>query len=383
MAPRRDWNLRMVGAAAARRLLPQHPDGTLDWGTIRVGHLDTGYTRHPIFGDWAGDASWLAVDAGWNTIDDTADAADPLDYEGNPGHGTRTLSVICGDARRLDPDDVTTIGIAPGLPVVPFRCVNSVVLSRERHRRAVAVAIDRAVAAGCGVISISLGMPFFPAGKSGGMGDAVDRAYMRGVIIVAAGGQVIDSVTYPGKYNRTIGCGGVTWQRRIWQDYRAGKELIDVWAPAEGVRVADRFVGLDAKALPPVEGDDPGSFSPGTEADETDDGDSGSSSTISGSSSSRGKLAKSSGTSYATAHVAAAAAMWLRRRGDALAERYEQPWQRVEAFRTLLKHRTAARVQGPLLPNGSRLLTIHRLLEAPLPAAASLRPAAADADKSL
>lgn len=383
MAPRRDWNLRMVGAEAARRLLPTHPDGTLDWGTVRVGHLDTGYTRHPIFGDWAHDASWLAVNDGWNTIDDTEDATDPLDYEGNPGHGTRTLSVICGDARLLDPNDATTIGIAPGLPVVPFRCVNSVVLSRERHRRAVARAIDRAVAAGCEVISISLGMPFFPPGKSGGMGEAVDRAYAQGVIIVAAGGQVIDSVTYPGKYNRTIGCGGVTWQRRIWQNYRAGKELIDVWAPAEGVRVADRFVAPGADAMPPVEGDDPGSFARDTEDDETAGREIGSSSSGSSSDSSAGKLAKSSGTSYATAQVAAAAAMWLRRRGDELAGRYDQPWQRVEAFRTLLQHRTAGRVQGPLLPNGSRLLTIHRLLEAPLPAAASLHPAAADAGKSL
>ncbi len=386
MVPKRDWNLRMVGADRALRLLPRQGDGTVDWGTIRVGHLDTGYTRHPIFGDWAGGRSWLAAGDGWNTIDDVADATDPLEYEGNPGHGTRTASVICGNARLLDPNDETTIGIAPGLPVVPFRCVNSVVLRLEPHRRAVALAIDRAIAAGCRVISISLGMPFFSSNRSGGMGEAVDRAYEAGVIIAAAGGQVIDSVTYPGKYNRTVGCGGVTWQRRIWQDYRAGKELIDVWAPAERVRVADQFVAPGVMAIPPVEGDDPGSFTIDVEPDDADTGSSGSGASSGGSGSSgssSGKLAKSSGTSYATAHVAAAAAMWLRLRGDEIERRYDAPWQRVEAFRTLLKHRTAGRVHGPLLPNGSRVLTIHRLLEAPLPAAADLKKAAEDKNKSL
>jgi hypothetical protein len=45
------------------------------------------------------------------------------------------------------------------------------------------------------VISISLGIPFFPPNATGGMGRAVDRAYEQGAIIVAAGGQTITSVT--------------------------------------------------------------------------------------------------------------------------------------------------------------------------------------------
>jgi hypothetical protein len=60
-------------------------------------------------------------------------------------------------------------------------------------------------AKGCKAIGISLGIPFFPPSMNGGMGRAVDKAYEERAIIVVAGGQIIDSVTYPGKYWRTIG----------------------------------------------------------------------------------------------------------------------------------------------------------------------------------
>jgi Subtilase family len=120
--------------------------------------------------------------------------------------------------------------VAPRLPVVPCRIVNRVVLTPERNREAVAAGIAHARGKACQVISISLGIPFFPPNATGGMGRAVDRAYEDGVIVVAAGGQVVDSVTYPAKYGRTIGVGGVTWQRRIWFNYTAGRQMIDVWA---------------------------------------------------------------------------------------------------------------------------------------------------------
>jgi hypothetical protein len=61
MAPRPDWNLRMVRSREARQLLPKLR-GTpeqVDWGDPRVGHLDTGFTEHPVFGDWATEDVWL------------------------------------------------------------------------------------------------------------------------------------------------------------------------------------------------------------------------------------------------------------------------------------------------------------------------------------
>lgn len=362
MAPRPDWNLLMVRARDAWRLLPKRPDGSIDWGAIRVGHLDTGCTRHPIFGDWTAGSSWLRPADGLNLIENGKPPLDPLDYEGNPGHGTRTASLLCGDATRLGADPEGEIGIAPRLPVVPCRVVNSVVLIRERHRTAVADGIRHAMDAGCQVISMSLGTPTFPPNMTGGMGRAVDRAYDAGIIMAAAGGQVIDRVTYPAKYNRTIGCGGVTRQRRVWFPYALGDEAIDVWAPAEDVLRADALAEAGIVPLAPVEADDPGSLA-------TDSG-----------SRNDGKVGKGAGTSYATVHVAAAAAMWLRLKGAELDAAYPEPWQRVEAFRLLLKE-TAGPINGASPANGSGVLDIERLLRAPLPNRSKLARAARDKDK--
>jgi subtilisin family serine protease len=235
------------------------------------------------------------------------------------------------------------------------------VLTPERNREAVAEGIRHARAKGCQVISISLGIPFFPPNATGGMGRAVDRAYEAGTIIVAAGGQVIDSVTYPGKYGRTIGVGGVTWQRRIWFNYDAGREMIDVWAPAEGVLRADSIAAEGQPVMPAIEADDPGAFS-------LSEG------------SHSGSYGKGDGTSYATVHVAAAAAMWLLLRKADIERTYGEAWKRVEAFRRLLRT-TAGPINGKQPVNRTGVLDIELLLKAALPAASGLRKAAPDKDK--
>lgn len=357
---RDDWNLIMVRAREARALLPQLPGGGgTDWGDVRVAHLDTGYTRHPVFGDWSGGGSWIRPAAGIDLVDG-GDPLDPCDYDGNPGHGTRTASVLCGLLR--DPAVGSELGVAPGLPVVPCRVVRWVVLAPESARERVAAGIRFAVEQHIPVVSMSLGVPFMWPGATGGMGRAVDEAYEAGTILVAAAGQIVDSVTYPGKYDRTICVGGLTWQRRIWFDYDAGRDRVDVWAPAQEVLRADPLPPDPAAARAPVEGDDPGAFA----------GSSGGSSP--------GALGKGSGTSYATVHVAAAAAMWLRLRGGEIAITYAEPWQRVEAFRLLLRT-TASKVNGRQPANGTGVLDIRALLEAGLPDPSTLVKRPRDADK--
>jgi len=317
----------------------------------------------------SGATPWLQSGDGLNVLE-AGEPRDPLDYEGNPGHGTRTCSILCGEAVEQPgtPPIGSEIGVAPRLPVVPCRVVNSVVLMKKEHRHAVADGIRHALGQGCPVVSISLGIPVILNFGRNHMGWAVDAAYEAGVIIVAAGGQFVDSVCYPAKFNRTIGVGGVTSQRRIWFDYNAGRDEIDVWAPAKDVLREDSLARPGTTTLLPIEGSDPGAQTLSGRSEG------------SGSSAHSGKSGLGSGSSYATAHVAAAAAMWLRHRQAELEASYDHPWQRVEAFRLLLRQ-TASGLQGSASGNGTGILNVEALLRGSLPPAQDLRMAAEDKNK--
>jgi subtilisin family serine protease len=329
------WNAQMVRAREAQAMLPRRPDdpNEIDWGEIEIAQINTGCTRHSVFGPWQGDKSpTLAVEDGLNLIEKGKPPFDPLDYEGTRAHGTRILSVLCG---RLPG---TFFGIAPGVPTIPYRAVNQVVIAKKTARKRIATAIRHAVDVNaCEVISMSLGFPVLSLFAQRHMGMAVDHAYENGVIVVAAGGQIVDRVTYPGKFSRTIGVGGVREDRHVWFPYEKGmaRRSIDVWAPADDIPRANSKLE-DGVVKEDVYGD----------------GD---------------------GTSYATAHVAAAAAMWLVHHRDSLDQAYTKPWQWIEAFRKLLAE-TRQKIEGDYWPDKSKgILDIEALLKADLPKAADLR----------
>ena len=137
--------------------------------------------------------------------------------------------------------------------------------------------------------------------------------------------------------------------------------MIDVWAPAAGVLRADSIATAGQAVMPPIEADDPGAFSlsPGSHS---------------------GSYGKGDGTSYATVHVAAAAAMWLLLRKNDIDLAYGEAWQRVEAFRRLLRT-TARPINGTPPANGTGVLDIEKLLLAGLAAAGGLSKAPLDKDK--
>ncbi|MGZ7032114.1 MAG: caspase family protein, partial [Thermoanaerobaculia bacterium] len=92
------WSLQHANVLEAWRLLQQsgRADGEEGKG-ILVGHPDTGYRKHPEI--WNNDAalSPVAAASGWDYVRNNNDALDPLDNSGllpNPGHGTKSSSVI-------------------------------------------------------------------------------------------------------------------------------------------------------------------------------------------------------------------------------------------------------------------------------------------------
>jgi endonuclease G len=134
-----------------------------------------------------------------------------------------------------------------------------------------------------------------------------------------------------------------------------------VWAPAEGVLRADSLAPEGQAVMPSIEGDDPGAFALSLDSHS-------------------GSYDKGDATSYATVHVTAAAAMWLLLRADDIERTYGEAWQRVEAFRRLLRT-TAGSINSKQPANRTGVLDIEQLLLAALPAASSLSKAPPDKDK--
>ncbi len=324
------WYLDTINVAGAWRLLGPSRDA-LAWKDVRVGHIDTGITEHPVFG--SGPDRWVRWDEGINyketgrlPIDPLGSAQHPNGYPGFPGHGTRTASVLAG----WSPDQ-PFYGVAPKVTVVPYRITDTVVIDFFGNATQITRALRHAISdAGCHVLSISLGDPCDPAE---GAGAAIDDAYELGVIVVAAAGNVTSEITYPGRFSRVITAGGCTAGLEPWNNGSRGVK-VDVSAPADQIfRATAEMKNREVHYFYGGDGD---------------------------------------GTSFATAMVAGAAALWRAYHHDRLPLTYPKGWQIVEAFRHCLR-KSAARPPGwPTSLYGAGILNVEELLRYPLPPADSL-----------
>lgn len=298
----RGWSLVFGGSQINLDAIDWPRIDSWNWSDIRVAHMDHGYTQHPVT------KGIVRPDQGKNFMEPgNADPRDPMDYPqefGVHGHCTRTGSVLAGKDKQEQ-----YIGTAPGVPLIPYRVTNRSVLNirdgtlDEPECTHIAKAMQAAFTKGCQVISISLGSLL----GWRVMGEAVDEAYERGIIVVAAAGQVIEEVVYPGKYPQTICVAGIKPQNWPYATYRKSAAFPpDIWAPGAHV--------WRAQAELPDDGINSYGY---------DYGD---------------------GTSYATAMIAGLAALFLRKFGPELDQHYPG-WKRVELFRRLLR-RGSKRVRG-------------------------------------
>lgn len=258
------WARDLIGWQAA--LAAMDPDVRGGVG-ISVGHPDSGYTLHPSVG---ADTFDLLRDR--DVIDGDDDALDdlqphPLWPLPNPGHGTSTASVIAG---RRDPGSGIA-GVAPAATVVPVRATESVVQLFDSD---VAAAVRHARQVGCHVVSMSLGgKGFF------GLRREVERAVASGMVVMAAAGNVVGFVTAPASYDSCLAVAATGPDDEPWPGSSRGA-AVDVSMPGHCVWAAG-YAGTD-----PVVG-------------------------------------RTHGTSYAVAHLAGAAALWLAHHGHgAIAARY-------------------------------------------------------------
>lgn len=343
-----DWHVAAARLPEAWALLG--PAGPARYAGIKVAHIDTGYTGHPVFGWGSASGPWLLPELGINfwrrrfedqDLGSIADAWNtapehpgPRDNHAGPsaGHGTRTCSLLCGLFAPHQPVEYPFFGAAPGAPVIPYRITDWVLI--DRVPGLLAAAIDDAVKKGARVISISLGA----ARRSKRVARAVTAAYRQGVIICAAAGNVVPPVVYPGRFNCVVTLGGATTSNGVdlfpWRSASRGP-AVDVSGPADAIRRATTEV---------VEGVERyGIAGPGN------------------------------GTSYATALCAGIAVLWLAHRGADLDAAYgSKRWARAAAFKKLVAETAFTPPGWNRRDYGRGVYQADALLRAELPALSEL-----------
>jgi subtilisin family serine protease len=348
-----DWHLVEANINGAWKLFGGRD--RIDWGSVCVGHIDTGFTCHPALGFKKGSAvsPWvdtvrdrncfskeIANAAAGNsppgTSVSTFDAQDTLGGMSG-GHGPRTASLLSGfdtgaAARRAARAGMSYsgfFGAAPKVPLVPIRVEDTVWIQNELGA-GLPDAIDYLVeSVGVGVISLSMGSPkFFLSGPGvpARLDEALRNAYARGVIVVCAAGNHIpnEQVVFPARLPRTIAVGGSTPGSLPWSGSSYGVQ-VDISAPAYPMRRAttergDKFI-----------------------------------------------YGVGDGTSFATPLVAGTAALWLARHGGAIDAKYPKKWQRVAAFLSLLKSTARVPPNWPAGTRGDGILDAGKLVAAALP----------------
>jgi serine protease len=180
---------------------------------VVVAQLDTGITRHA-------ELESVISAPGFDVLSDDADATDPLDDFGNPGHGTATASVL------VSPETRVVTGTAPLATFMPIRAIQSVI---QITQVSVAKGINWAVEHGAHVITMSLGgIPSFALER------ALRRAVAADVIVLAAAGNCVQFVVWPARYDECIAVAGTNAADRPWRGTCRGS-AVDVSAPAENV----------------------------------------------------------------------------------------------------------------------------------------------------
>jgi serine protease len=181
-------------------------------GTI-VAQPDTGIARHPNL-----DPHRRVQ--GHNFVEGGDDPTDPLNYLGNPGHGTGTGSVVVGS------ENSDMAGAAPLATHMPIRAVESVV---RLSQITVAEAIDFAVVHKAHVISLSLGgIPSISLYR------ALQRAIAADVIVVTAAGNCVEAVVWPARYDLCVAVAGTNVSDQPWQGTCHGSDVA-ISAPGENV----------------------------------------------------------------------------------------------------------------------------------------------------
>jgi V8-like Glu-specific endopeptidase len=315
----RQWNWVATGFDKALKEGLKIPPGQKG---IRIVQFDTGYSDHTkVLGGFNTeyDADFVGDD---NTPDDARDS-NSRGFLKMPGHGTRTGSILIGRNNLPLPGDGNPglLAADTGFQITPYRIAKSVILINRQQE--LAAALDRAIQQGFDIITMSMGLP--PTIATARM---AKKAYDAGIIWCSAAGNEVKFVVAPAVYPGTIAVAASNPLDALWKGSSRGS-TVDITAPGEDVYVPimykDKEEGKKAK-----EG-----------------------------------FAYGNGTSYATPHVAAAAALWLAAYKTELNSHAYRGWRRIEAFRIVLRNTARKKHNIKEKGHGAGILDVTKLLQTP------------------
>jgi subtilisin len=187
------------------------PGGNTGRG-VKVAILDTGIDYdHPD----------LAVAGGVNFVGVKDGSTAAADWNDNHGHGTHCAGIVAA----LN-NTAGTVGVAPEALVYGVKVLAD---NGSGYTSDIIQGLDWCAANGIKVVSLSLG-----GGGTTSLKNACDRAYARGVLVVAAAGNSAGAVSYPAAYSSVVAV-SATDSRNLLASFSNYGSKIELAAPGVGV----------------------------------------------------------------------------------------------------------------------------------------------------
>lgn len=203
----RQWHLTQVGAQAAWEVQRGN-------SSVTIAIIDTGVAYRNATGvvAQAVDLAGVRFVSPWDWVDGDA-FPDDLN-----GHGTH----VCGTLAQATNNGIGVAGLAHGCSIMPLRVLDE---SGSGSTTDIVEAVHWAISNGADVINLSLGSP--SAGFS--EQEAFEAADEAGIVVAAAAGNDgIEAMEYPAAFAPVLAVGAVTYgkERASYSNYGSGLDLV-------------------------------------------------------------------------------------------------------------------------------------------------------------
>lgn len=198
---------------------------------ITVAVIDSGVSRVP-------DLEQTQLVEGYDFVNDKIDAVD------DNGHGTHVAGTIAQSTN----NNYGVTGIAYKAKIMPLKVLSA---GGGGTVSDIAEAIKFAADHNADIINLSLG----GSGESNLMQEAIDYAYSKGVVLIAAAGNAgQNSAGYPGRYPKVLGVAALdaAGNKTPYSNYGAG---VDIAAPGGLIEGENEVGGILQNTIDPETGD--------------------------------------------------------------------------------------------------------------------------------